>query len=146
MTNPQKRDGSTWPSDHPPNQPTIESAPLIEAFRRHRRGYEIEDATLVEMTALLDTMTRKYRGQLARHIEDLRLLKSSMDVADLHRGYLELEAEVTGSHIGRLFVLHRQTSRELRVFRRWTKRLHPGWSRIFDGAAQRAARGNSTQA
>lgn len=145
MTNPLKRDGEILPSDQLSIPSSGTTAPLVEALRRHRRGYEIEDATLVEMAALLDALSRKYRGQIERGIEDGRLLNSALKVEELHRGYLEQEAEVTKEHIGRLFTLYRQARREHRVIRRWISRLYPGWSRIFDEATRRATQDNSAQ-
>ena len=97
------------------------------------------------MAALLDALSRKYRRELDRRIEDCRLIKSAMTVADLHRGYLQQEANVVSAHIGQLFALQRQASRELRVVRRWINRLYPGWSRIFDEASRRAAQDNHAQ-
>ena len=145
MTNPLKRDGALAPSDHQSQPSPTVTTPLIDALRRHRRGYEIEDATVLEMTALLDALSRKYRSELDRRIEDSRILKSSLLVEELHRSYLEREVEVVGNHIGRLFALYRQATREQRLFRKWTKRLYPGWSRIFDEATRRAAQDNSAQ-
>jgi hypothetical protein len=97
------------------------------------------------MAALLDGLTRKYRSELERRIEDHRVLQGSINVAELHNAYLRQEAEVIGSHIGKLFTLHRQASRELRLFRRWIKKLYPGWSRIFDEANRRAAGDNQAK-
>lgn len=141
MINPLNRDGVRSPSE-----PTsIESAPLVEALHRHRRGYEIEDATLVEMAALLDELKRKYRSEIDRRIEDRRLLKSSIQVAELNHAYLRQEADVIGKHIGNLYRLHQQASGELRQCRRWIKKLYPGWSRIFDEAKRRAVGGEKIQ-
>jgi hypothetical protein len=145
MSNPLKRDGEIAPFAHT-SLPSDTTAPLVEALRRHRRGYEIEDATLVEMAALLDSLSRKYRGQIERQIEDGRLLNSALKVEELHRGYLEQEADVTKAHIGRLYNLYRQARREHRVIRKWIGRLYPGWSRIFDEATRRAAQDKSAKA
>lgn len=140
-----KRDGAILSSDHPINPSPFEAAPLVQAVRRRRKGYEIEDGTLVEMAGILDALSRKYRNQIERSIEDQRLLKSAMIVADLHRSYLEQEATVAGHHIGQLFALQRQASRELRVVRKYISKLYPGWSRVFDEATRRAAQDNSPQ-
>lgn len=143
MTSPLNRDGAPPPSNPPSRPSPTASAPLVEAVRRHRRSHEIEDATLIEMAALLDELKRKYRRELDQRIEDRRLLQSSIHVAELHHSYLNHEVEVIGQHIGNLFLLHRQASRELRVFRRWIDRLYPGWSRVFDEASRHAAGDNS---
>lgn len=143
MTNPLNRDGAMLPPNHFSRPSSAQTAPLVEAVRRHRHGYEIEDATLVEMAALLDGLSRKYRGELGKRIEDRRLLQSSIQVAELHHSYLRQEADVIGNHIGHLFTLYRQASREHRVFRRWIKKLYPGWSRVFDEANRRATGDNS---
>jgi len=144
MTNQPSKGGASVPPAPPSSQAADASAPLVAAVRRHRKAFEIEDATLIEMAALLDELTRKYRRELDQRIEDRRLLTSSLCVAELHHAYLKREAEVVSRHIGGLFSLHQEAKHELRVFRRWINRLYPGWSRVFDEASRRAASDNST--
>ena len=103
----------------------------------------VEDATLVEMAALLDSLSRKYRNELEQRIEDCRLLQSSIQVAELNQSYLKAEAEVVKNHIGKLFVLYRQSSSELKTIRIWVRKLYPGWNRVFDEASRRAAKSGS---
>lgn len=141
MINPLNRDGVDAPSE----PSLVDSTPLTEAMRQFRRGYEIEDATLVEMAALLGELKRKYRDQMGRHIEDRRLLKSSIQTAELHHGYLKQEADIIGAHIANLWRLHRQANSELRTVQKWVRKLHPGWRRVFDEAKRRAIHDNIAQ-
>lgn len=117
---------------------------FIQSVRRRRRGYEIEDATLVEMAALLDSLSRKYKNELEQRIEDCRLLQSSIQVAELNQSYLRAETEVVKNHIGKLFALYRQSSGELKTIRKWVRKLYPGWNRVFDEASRQAARATNT--